>query len=331
MDRNSPDFYIEQDTDRAIADVKTFVNTVEKEPKKASSSSGKGTTTTTTTTTGNLVTPSLIPRFAPSCSARLMRGLGDFRRGELPVHTHLSENEAECDFVGSLFPEADCYVDVYKRAGLLHAKSYFAHCCYCDLQERTLVSKSDAGVITCPTSNFMVGRALCDVRQWLDHGVKVGIGTDVAGGYSTSMFNAIRHVVVASSLVAAQKNDPTKRISWKEALFLATAGSASCLHLKTGAFMKGNFFDALIVDLDAPDSAYDVHPTTQDDTLDWLFEKFIWNGDDRNILHVYVNGIRVAGAAKTKNPNKLGGLAVGAAILTTTVALFTLTILRRRA
>lgn len=142
MDTNAPDYYVEPSAEASAAATSDFVCAVESRQN------------------GNLVTPSVIPRFAPTCTAKLLSKLGEIstagRACPLPVHTHLSENRAECDWVKSLFPTSDSYVDVYKRAGLLHDRSYFAHCCYCNGLERSLVAAASASVVHCPTSNFMV-------------------------------------------------------------------------------------------------------------------------------------------------------------------------------
>ena len=291
MDKNSPVNYCEE-TEKGAADAELFVATVLKR--------------------GGLVTPAIMPRFGPSCSKELLDNLGKVaKKYDVPVHTHLSENSQECAIVAEAFPEASCYADVYARSDLM-TRAYFAHCCYCDATERALLKKMNAGVVTCPTSNFIVGRALCDVRQFLDDGVTVAVGTDVAGGYSPSMLVTLRAVVIASNILASQLQDLRKALSWREALYLATKGGATCLGLvKTGDLNVGSCFDALIIDLLKPGS-YDVFPHERND-LNRLFEKFIWNGDDRQLLHVFVNGKRVAGSASSRRHLLLSILSVAAA------------------
>jgi len=41
----------------------------------------------------------------------------------------------------------------------------------------------------------MLSSGVMDVRQFVDEGVKVAVGTDVAGGYSASMLDALRQVL----------------------------------------------------------------------------------------------------------------------------------------
>jgi guanine deaminase len=79
--------------------------------------------------------------------------------------------------------------------------------------------------------------------------VKVGLGTDVAGGYSLDMMNAMRQAVVVSRmregsrLMGVAAVDSKLSIDWKEALFLATRGGAVALGLH-GMFGVGLPMDA---------------------------------------------------------------------------------------
>lgn len=59
---------------------------------------------------------------------------------------------------------------------------------------------------------------------------------------------------------------------------------------KLGNFKVGKNFDALIVDPYVSDSPVDIFSV---DTMEQIFEKFIFNGDDRNISEVYVQGRKV--------------------------------------
>ena len=62
------------------------------------------------------------------------------------------------------------------------------------------------------------------------------------------------------------------------------------LQHQVGTFQEGKEFDALLVDVNAEGGPFDVF---DGDTLEDQFEKFINLGDDRNIVEVYVQGVRV--------------------------------------
>lgn len=59
---------------------------------------------------------------------------------------------------------------------------------------------------------------------------------------------------------------------------------------KVGNFKPGKEFDALIIDLAAPNSVLD---NLQEYTLDEKLQRLIYSGDDRNVVEVYVSGHRI--------------------------------------
>ncbi|KIJ41896.1 hypothetical protein M422DRAFT_68111 [Sphaerobolus stellatus SS14] len=157
-----------------------------------------------------LIRPILTPRFAISCSGPLLQGLGDITSEypehalRIPVQTHLAENRNEIDFTASLFPDHESYTHIYESHGLLGPATILAHGCYLTEKELKLIKESGAGVSHCPTSNFHLNSGIAKVGEWLDAGVKVGLGTDVSGGFSPSMLTAIQHASIAAKVIAMQ-------------------------------------------------------------------------------------------------------------------------------
>ncbi|ORY48979.1 guanine deaminase [Rhizoclosmatium globosum] len=288
MDRNSPDFLVET-TSQSIKDTKEFVAHVlgKRDP---------------------LVQPVITPRFVPSTSSKLMTSLGEISASHDPkirVQSHLSENKNEIKWVGEMHPECGSYADVYNQHGLLHERSYMAHCIWCSYGERELLRDKGVGIIHCPNSNFSLSSGALNVRRMLDEGLKVGLGSDVAGGFSPSMLDALRQSITASKMVSiGQGSDgddlesPTagigsikqyEALSYAEAFHLATVGGAECLSLgdTVGNFLPGKDFDALIIDPKVEGSPVDVFEG--DSSLD-IFQRFLFLGDDRNIEQVFVAG-----------------------------------------
>ena len=87
-----------------------------------------------------LITPVITPRFVPSCTSELMRGLAQLSEEYcLPIQSHLSESIAECDWVHSLHPESSSYSEVYDTHGLYTNRTYMAHCIHCGTTERSVL------------------------------------------------------------------------------------------------------------------------------------------------------------------------------------------------
>ncbi|XP_023719933.1 guanine deaminase isoform X2 [Cryptotermes secundus] len=241
-----------------------------------------------------LVQPIITPRFALNCDMQLMMLLGELAaKYNVHIQTHISESTGEVAAVQKLYPQCRNYADVYDRAGLLTNKTVLAHGIHLSDDELKVLAARGTSISHCPNSNTSLKSGLCDVRRLLDTGIKVGLGTDVSGGYSISILNAIRSALQTSTHIFFKKHQGSGYIplSYHEAFYLATLGGAKALSVddKTGNFKVGKDFDALIVNMRKP-GPIDILDKT--DIKD-LIQKFLYTGDDRNISKVYVAGRQV--------------------------------------
>lgn len=271
MDQNSPDDYRES-TEESIEGTKEFVSYVQ---AKCS----------------DLLNPVVTPRFAPTCSMALMRELGSIsKESDCHIQTHVSENISEIAWVKGLFPQSASYSKVYDDAGLLTPKTILAHAIYLDEEEKQLIKNRCSAISHCPNSNFSLSSGCLNLRDLLDKGIKVSLGTDVSGGYSTSMLDACRQAIIASQVIHFQDRQKWKPLTATEAFSLATICGASSLNLadRLGNFQPGKFFDALIVNVYANPQI--PQGPNEAAALSDLFEKFIFCGDDRCIDSVFIRG-----------------------------------------
>ncbi|MFK8053896.1 MAG: guanine deaminase [Woeseiaceae bacterium] len=187
----------------------------------------------------------ITPRFAPTSSPEQLRRAGDLAN-EFPdvhIHTHLSENHSEIAWVAELFPKARSYLDVYQSFDLVRERSVFAHCVHLDDQDLGQMCQHQAAAAFCPSSNLFLGSGLFDFVRTRNAGVNVGLGTDVGGGTSLSLFNTM-----ADGYKVMQLNG--KSLSAFRALYLATLGGAEalCADDRIGNFAVGKEADFIVVD-----------------------------------------------------------------------------------
>jgi guanine deaminase len=236
-----------------------------------------------------LLQPIITPRFALSVDMELMKKLGAIaKEQDLHIQTHISENKDEVKMVRELYDNKS-YADVYNEANLLTPKTVLAHGIYLSEDEMNLLSKTGTSISHCPESNVNLGSGICDVRKLKNHGITLGLGTDVAGGASPSIITAMRSAISASTnLSFADEN--SKPLTYIDVFYLATLGGAKALALddQIGNFQVGKSFDAIIVDLDVKSSSADYLST--DLTPQELLQKLVFVGDDRNVVKVFVNG-----------------------------------------
>ncbi|TQN64074.1 Guanine deaminase [Colletotrichum shisoi] len=246
--------------------------------------------------TGKLVRPVLTPRFAICCTPDLLAGLGKMadEDPELAIQTHFNEAEQEINATRELFPEFSSEADLYRHYGLLTKRSILAHCTFMTDYEMDRIREYECGVAHCPISNMTVGGGFmaASIRQFLDRGIKVGLGTDSGGGFSSSMLDSIRQAVIASNAREVMSGGKDKALSLDEVFYLSTLGGASvcCLEGTIGNFAVGKEFDAIWVTCPLDETFGVMTVREETDNVRTLFEKFLMTGDDRNIARVYVQG-----------------------------------------
>lgn len=230
----------------------------------------------------------ITPRFAVTSSEAQLEAMGKLA-AEFPdvhIHTHLAENDDECEFVAQQFPWSRSYLDVYKRFGLVRERSVFAHCLHLDGEDRRTMAKEKAAIAFCPTSNLFLGSGLFDLKAATDAGIRVGVGTDVGGGTS---FNMLRTLSEGYKVLHLQNQS----LPPYKALYLATLGGAEalCLDDRIGNFRAGKEADFVVLDSAAS-------PTTArrlahgNDVAEKLFA-FVMLGDDRAVAATYIMGNRI--------------------------------------
>ncbi|WP_033944208.1 guanine deaminase, partial [Pseudomonas aeruginosa] len=165
------------------------------------------------------------PRFAPTSTAEQLDMAARLLREHPGVylHTHLSENLKEIEWVKELFPERSGYLDVYDHHGLLGPRSVFAHGVHLCDGECQRLAETGSAVAFCPTSNLFLGSGLFDLPKLERYKVKVGLGTDVGAGTSFSQLQSLNEAYKVMQLQGARL-DPFK------SLYLATLGGALQLH-----------------------------------------------------------------------------------------------------
>jgi len=193
------------------------------------------------------------PRFAVSCSGELMRRAGELaQKHGAYVQTHLSENTAEVALVKSLFPDRASYTDVYAHYGLLGPKTMLGHCIHLSDEEIARLAEARAVVAHCPTSNFFLTSGLMPMDRLRRAGLRIGLGSDVAGGPELNMWQVMRSAIETQK--ARYFHDASvPLISTIEAFHLATLGGAEALGKSRtiGSFEIGKEADVVVLDLAA--------------------------------------------------------------------------------
>ncbi|MBS4150790.1 guanine deaminase [Stutzerimonas balearica] len=266
MDRNAPD-YLTDTAETGYADSKELIERWH----------GKG-----------RLHYAVTPRFAPTSTPEQLALAGQLFKEypDLYMHTHLSENRKEIEWVRELFPERQGYLDVYDHHGLIGARSVFAHGVHLCDEECQRLGETGSAVAFCPTSNLFLGSGLFDLEKVEGFGVRVGLGTDVGAGTSFSQLQSLNEAYKVMQL-QGKKLDPFK------SLYLATLGGARALYLddRIGNLQPGKDADFVVLDYQAtPLIDYRMR---QARTLEEKLFALTILGDDRAVKETFAAGVSV--------------------------------------
>lgn len=231
------------------------------------------------------VRPIITPRFTPACSSGLLKKLGEIATEyDLPIQSHLSENQEEISLVASLHPECHGYWETYAANGLWNSKTLMAHCVWSDAGERKAMKDAGVTVVHCPDSNQNVMSGVAPVRTMLNEGLKVALGTDIAGGDHISMFDAAASAIRASKARRILDDWQTDFLTVAEGWYLATSAGAEFFGERPG-FAPGNTLHAIVLSDDAlPNAGLTVRER---------FERCIYRRQKDAIHAVYSNGKKI--------------------------------------
>jgi aminodeoxyfutalosine deaminase len=159
-----------------------------------------------------LIIPGISPHSPYSVSPELYRRSAELARSRgMLLATHVAETRAELQFLQSGTGEIREFLDgigvlpthwkppelapiAYLDAlGLLGSSCLLVHCNYLDKKSITKILKTHSSVVYCPRSHDFFGHTDHPIRQLLDSGVNVALGTDsLASNSSLSMIDEMR-------------------------------------------------------------------------------------------------------------------------------------------
>lgn len=242
------------------------------------------------------VYPVITPRFIPSCTDESLMGLGKLaHKYGVHVQTHCSESDWEHQFVRDRHGMNDA--QSLNRFGLLTNKTVLAHAAFLDDDDVRLLAETKASIAHSPLSNAYFANSVLPFRAFHSGGVNIGVATDISGGYSPSMYSAIRQAVISSrmlnegvdpSLPGERRGRGNSAITLNNAFYAATAGGGIALDLPIGKLEKGYAFDVQIIDLSKNIPLF--YPEKKDEDL---FHKILLLSESQNIKEVWVQGEKV--------------------------------------
>lgn len=278
-DETSPS-YRDASTESALQDTEEFILAVKELGK----------------TTKQGVYPVVTPRFIPSCTDEALQGLGELaQKHDTHIQSHCSESDWAHQHVQQRLGKNDA--QALNEFGLLQDKSVMAHCNFLSDEDAALFAETGSAIAHCPISNAYFANSVLPAARFSSMGVDIGLGSDIAGGFSPSLYDNARQAVISSrmledgvdtSLPADQRGVNESRITLNEAFYYLTAGGGESLSLPIGRLEEGYAWDVQRVNTTVPTARL---PLFDDEiNLHALFEKILYLARPENIQDVWVQG-----------------------------------------
>ena len=279
-----PDYYRDLSAAKSIEDTQEFIEYL----RGRSSDAG-------------IVLPAITPRFIPSCSDEALAGHGELaEKYSCHIQTHCSEDNWSHDYGISRFGKTD--TQSLLDFGLITDKTILAHSNFINPNDIMTIKTAQSAIAHCPLSNYFFSNAVLPVKELLDKGVQVGLGTDISGGAHASIYDSCVQAIAASralqegvnpSLPPEDRGVANASINFMDAFWMATTGGGEALGFKVGIFSEGYSFDAMIINTAATDSNLVIWENM--DSVEDVLQKIVFNARRPNIRTVWVQGALVVG------------------------------------
>jgi len=221
------------------------------------------------------------PHAPYSVSAPQLELIAEYAVAEdLPLMMHAAESEAEAQFMLSgSGPFAEglrrrgiewhapgiSSIQYLARHGVLRARPLLAHCVRVDEADLRTLKEYDARVAHCPKSNAKLGHGQASLAAFVEHEIKVGLGSDSVASNNTCDMLSEASFAALLSRARGDLGSNGRMMSAEEVLLTATLGGARALGLDhhTGALVEGLQADLCVISLRGPHQLpiYDVAAT----------------------------------------------------------------------
>ncbi|HWJ03330.1 MAG TPA: amidohydrolase, partial [Verrucomicrobiae bacterium] len=163
------------------------------------------------------------------------------------INIHLAETRVEVEDIVKQYGKSP--IRLMEDIGLFDRPVVAPHCVHVDEAEIEILARRKVGVIHNPESNMKLGSGISPVKQMLDAGVTVGIGTDGASSNNNlDMFGEMRSAAFLQKVSQGSTALPAYQV-----LEMATVQGAKALGLENlGQLSPGFKADVIILDLHQP-------------------------------------------------------------------------------
>lgn len=178
------------------------------------------------------------------------------QKHDLGLHIHLSETKTEQDNCIAAYGMTPA--QVFEKHHIFDFPVCAAHCVWVSENDMDILARHNVSVSHNPVSNLKLASGIAPVRQMLEKGINVTLGTDgMASNNSHDLFEEIK---LASILQKNAAGDPTAAPAL-EVIKMATINGAKAQGRNDSGMLEvGYDADMVLMDFDSPRQTVCYHP-----------------------------------------------------------------------
>jgi 5-methylthioadenosine/S-adenosylhomocysteine deaminase len=197
------------------------------------------------------ITVATAPVIVGECTDELLRGCSRLSRSYgIGLHTHLAETKVQA--ISSWRRFGKSLVSRLRDLDVLQPGFVAAHCIWVDQPDIMCLGEHGAMIVHNPASNLKIGSGIAPVRELIEAGVTVGLGTDGSmASDNQNMFEAMRFAALVGKVRFAYQ--PERWLSAAEVFEMATRRNAELLGLgsQIGGMEVGRKADIVLLRRDS--------------------------------------------------------------------------------
>lgn len=191
------------------------------------------------------IVPMLGPHAPYTCNPQYLKEVAAAAKAEqLGIHIHLAESEDEIRILQQRYNQSP--IEIALDTGLMDNRVLIAHGIHLSEHDvRLLGEHLTGGIISCPVSNAKLGNGILKFEELRAHQISVGLGSD--GAASTNTLDMFQEMKAMAWMQKVRTHEP-HRFKARDALAMATSGTASILGFNGGVLEPGRPADFIVVD-----------------------------------------------------------------------------------
>ena len=228
-----------------------------------------------------LVTPIIAPHATNTNDATALKTAHEIaEKYDTLISMHVAEMDYEMKEFREMYDMTP--VEYLDSIGVLSNRLVAAHCIHVNEHDMKLMAGRGTSVAHCVGSNMKAGKGIAPVKEMIEHGIAVGLGTDgPSSGNTLDLFTQMK------TAVYAQKTHYKDRSLFKaqEIVKLATIGGAKALKMddRIGSLEVGKQADIILIETDSVNMFPIYDP----------YSAIVYSANASNVDSVWINGVRV--------------------------------------